>query len=860
LIRSALSIAALGLALAMPARAAQVAPPDTAPDTPAALLDRLERAWASRDQAGYLALWIFPNPEKRAAEVAFARDRFAAEELRLTLERPASFPSSSARVHAQVFSSTEPRARVEQFRFEIEGDGAGFWITGRREEGQIDGLVHVDLDPAGFRADGLTLRLTDFELRMQRGTLFVSPAALGPTALVFVGEGTIRVTPGPAAERDQLRIFCDRPEFEERVHTVFVRIHPADLHHVLQPVRLDPDPGAASRWPEAQAFFKEQSPKAFVLDAPLPKAPWWLLPTVGDALVTFRSTRGTLTYTVNVAEPEDVSFFNRDKRLQILLYGSGGRDSDWNENDGRSADILAHDLEVRFDPERFAVSGQDSLTVDMLQGSASLRLRLDDALRVLSVTSPEGGNHIFFRVRGQNSIVVSLGPYSGRLGEVHLVVRYAGILDPAPVEDETLQTSTVSERRGLADDELFIERVVLYTNKNAWYPRNSSDDHARYRARFDVPAGYTVVAGGRLERSGTAGDRATSEYRLDEPGKYLTAIVGRLVQAGKPQVGPPTLTAWSTRRLRSEAISTLATAHEMVAFFTQEFGPCPYSFINLVFTENVTPGGHSPPGMVLVQKRPTLAQHPLRDDPANFSDVPGFFLAHELAHQWWGQGVAPKNYRQRWLSEGAAQYAAALWVRKSRGEAAFHAVLKRFADWTVRNAEAGPIDLSYRVGHLRNDPQAYRAIVYDKGAYVLHMLRGLVGDEPFRRALISFQARHRYQKAGSAELRQALEAASGLDLRPYFEEWVRGTLVPELRLSYRTEAAGSAFRTSVRIEATGLPGPVPLRVSLVGLRGRAEHEVMLGREGGVFTFDSPDRVDRAEINADRALLARLKEG
>jgi aminopeptidase N len=222
--------------------------------------------------------------------------------------------------------------------------------------------------------------------------------------------------------------------------------------------------------------------------------------------------------------------------------------------------------------------------------------------------------------------------------------------------------------------------------------------------------------------------------------------------------------------------------------------------------------------------------------------------------------VAPKNYRERWLSEGAAQYAAALWVRKSRGEAAFRAVLKRFADWAVRNADAGPIDLSYRVGHLRNDPQAYRAIVYDKGAYVLNMLRELVGDDPFRRALTAFQAKNRYKKAGTEELRAALESTSGLDLQPYFHEWVRGTSVPELRVTYRTEPMGKAFRTTVRVDATGLPGPVPLLVSLFGLRGRADHQVTLAREGGIFTLDSADRVDRVEINGGRALLARIKDG
>ena len=140
------------------------------------------------------------------------------------------------------------------------------------------------------------------------------------------------------------------------------------------------------------------------------------------------------------------------------------------------------------------------------------------------------------------------------------------------------------------------------------------------------------------------------------------------------------------------------------------------------------------------------------------------------------------------------------------------------------------------------------------------MLRGLVGDEAFRRALIAFQAGHRYEKAGSEELREALESTSGMDLRPYFREWVRGSAVPELRLTYRSEPAGNAFRTTVKVAATGLPGTVPLLVSLVGLRGRVEHQVLLDPAGGEYKIESADRVDRVEINADRALLARVKEG
>jgi len=826
---------------------------------PAALFDALEEAWTRSDAAAYLALWEFADDEARRLEAEFVADRFAADEHRLVLERPVTDATTRQAVaHAQVFFATEPRGQVEQVGFVVEARPDGFVITERRDHGEIDGLVHLSLDRGGFRAAGLNLRLPDFELAMQQGTLFLSPENLGPTVLVFVGEATVKVTPGPAAERDQMRIFCGRPELQERVKAAFVRIHPADLHRVLEPMRLDPDPEAGSRWKEAQEFYQDQASRAFVLDAPLPRSPWWLMPSLGDALVSFRSGRGTLTYTLSRGEAEDVSFFNRDKRVQILLYASEGRRPSYSEDDGRVADIVSHDLRVRFDPDRLLLRGEDAIDMQLLQPVASVRLRLDDALRVISVSSPEAGGHLFFRVRGQDSVVISLGPHSGRTGPLRLVVRYAGALDPAPVEDESMQASLADPNRGLPDEDIFIERVLLYTNKNAWYPRNLSDDHAQYRVRIDVPEDFTAIAGGRMGGYRVEAGRRFVDFRQDQPGKYLTVILGRLVEVGAPAPGTPALRAFAVRRQKGPAVEGLDQARRIFDFFAEAFGPCPYADVNLVFTENMTPGGHSPPGLVLVQARPALAARNLRDDPANFTDVPGFFLAHEIAHQWWGQGVGPQSYRERWIAEGAAQYAAAMWIQKSRGEQAFQSVLKRLGDWAIRHAAAGPLSLGYRVGHIRSDAQAYRAVIYDKGAYVFHMLRLLVGDEAFRRGLVDFQETNRYKKAGGIRLRESLEQASGKDLGPYFEQWVEGVSIPDLRLAYDTAAAGTAFRTRVRVTATGLPASVPLAVSLSGARTRDDRLVVLDSAGGEFTFETPDRPSRVEINADRSLLARVR--
>jgi aminopeptidase N len=281
--------------------------------------------------------------------------------------------------------------------------------------------------------------------------------------------------------------------------------------------------------------------------------------------------------------------------------------------------------------------------------------------------------------------------------------------------------------------------------------------------------------------------------------------------------------------------------------------------MSLVLIEAPTPGGHSPPGTIVVAQRPVLLHGALRDDPASFQDLPDFFLAHELAHQWWGQGVAGQNYRERWLSEAFAQYAAALWVRQRHGERVFRDMMARMGRWALRMEERGPIHLGHRLGHIRGDAQVYRAIVYDKGAYVLHMLRALVGEETFRRALTDFQAAHRFGKAGTDDLRNALENASGKDLGPYFETWVYRTELPRITYSSRSAPGGAAgYRTTVQARVEGLPGPVPITVTLSTPSARQDHVVPLQPGASTWTFDTPEAA-RAELNADRGLLARVEK-
>jgi hypothetical protein len=567
-----------------------------------------------------------------------------------------------------------------------------------------------------------------------------------------------------------------------------------------------------------------------------------------------------LTFALSSGEAEDVNLFDRDRRLQICSYPSTGRPARYSEDDNKTIDVLENEITARFEPDKLELQAAHTMRARLLSGASTLRLRLDEDFRVSSVTS-EGRSLLFFRVRGQPDLVVSLGPLGGRSEPFTLTTRYGGRHDPMPVDQEIAQVGVPEPLR--VPEEAFVDQPpIVYSNRSAWYPRSAGEDFATLRAGFDTPEGWLAVTGGDLVSTHTEGGRTRAEYRLEQPGKYVTAVVGRLSDVGRRQEGEQAVRGYATVRTGSETLTQMQTLQQVMAFYADKFGPSPYPTVGLVLAEAEKPGGYSPPGLVYLQERPPLlSSRSLPDDPANFSDLPGFFLAHEAAHQWWGQGTAPANYHERWLSEAWAQYAAALWLREKLGEDAFRSMMDRMARWALRDDDAGPIHLGQRLGHLRSDPRIFRAVVYDKGAWVLHMLRGIVGDEAFFAGARAFQQRFRYAKAGTEDLRTALEKTSGRDLRPYFESWIYGTGIPTLVWSARTDKlARGGFRTTVEVRPQGVPAPLPLEVELSWKGGREARSVHLDPAGGSWTIETAREPGRVTVNENRGLLARVRHG
>ncbi|HKK21494.1 MAG TPA: M1 family aminopeptidase, partial [candidate division Zixibacteria bacterium] len=154
-------------------------------------------------------------------------------------------------------------------------------------------------------------------------------------------------------------------------------------------------------------------------------------------------------------------------------------------------------------------------------------------------------------------------------------------------------------------------------------------------------------------------------------------------------------------------------------------------------------------------------------------------VVHELGHQWWGDMITCQSWPHIWLNEGFASYCEALYFEATQGTAAYHSYM---------NGMQYTGDGSIYITDTSSVYIIFGSIVYDKGAWVLHMLRGILGDSVFFAGIRDYyNSQYKFGSATTEEFRDVMEAASGVDLNDFFQDWIYGTYFPTYRYSYYQE-------------------------------------------------------------------------
>ena len=303
-------------------------------------------------------------------------------------------------------------------------------------------------------------------------------------------------------------------------------------------------------------------------------------------------------------------------------------------------------------------------------------------------------------------------------------------------------------------------------------------------------------------------------------------------------------------------------------FMTAQFGPSPIR--NLAITP--IPGGFGQgfPGLVYLS---TLAylDPSQRPDGLHRESEQTFYSelleSHEVAHQWWGNMVVSAGYSDEWLMESLANYSALLLLEKKKGSKAVDALLESYKSHLLVKSEdgktlesAGPIIWGVRL-QSSLAPNAWRPVTYEKGTWIIHMLRRRLGDQRFMAFLREIATRYRFAPISTEQFREMAAQftppnSQDRALKSFFDNWVYGTGIPAVKLAYSVRGlklTGSVVQRGVEDDFSAL---VPLEVQTG--RQKAVYWLSTGNEAVPFSIPLKTPPTKVSLLASDSLMTIWK--
>jgi aminopeptidase N len=384
-------------------------------------------------------------------------------------------------------------------------------------------------------------------------------------------------------------------------------------------------------------------------------------------------------------------------------------------------------------------------------------------------------------------------------------------------------------------------------------------ERARVELEIDMPEGWIAVGPGARVATRTGSGRSTERWQLDfEHPAYLTSLVaGELVLVEDSWDGVPLLYL-AEPHLAEYIEPTFGRTGEILAFLADSVGLAyPYPKYAQAAVDNFPWGG-----MENISAT-TLTPLLLADEATHRDQSPEHLVAHEAAHQWFGDLFTCADWSHLWLNEGFATYLTLLWVEHAHGVDEFRAQLR----------EAQEAYLAQDVGHMRRptvwnrwkEPDdVFDTRAYQGGAARLHLLRSILGDDAFCAGVRAYAAEHVGKSVVTDDLRRAFERASGRDLARFFGEWLYSPGFPEFRLTWSwDESAGEVELVVAQVQTSsdGTPAVfhVPVEIEVRTAEGARTHRVELDERRQRERFPCPTLPQYVRFDVHGVIPKRVQE-
>ena len=487
-----------------------------------------------------------------------------------------------------------------------------------------------------------------------------------------------------------------------------------------------------------------------------------------------------------------------------------------------------------------------------IQAEATVTLRLvtpgtREAVLDLTSATPDGKGMTVTRITSDGRVV----PIEHRDNRLHLPMPAGANADEDVTFTITYHGTPGNGLRLLnnihGDRTAFSEN--WYNRARQWLPMiDHPADKATGELIVTTKADYQVVSNGVIvEQVDLPGGLRRTHWKQDVPISswlYSLGVARFIVRQGGIVRGVP-LSYWAFPQDADKGLKALERdARGSFEFFSDRVGPYAYGKLAHVEAAGMGGGTEHVSNIFYGEKSVTAGNAP---------------VVHETAHQWFGDAVTESDWNDVWLSEGFATYFTLLYTEYAAGRDAFVDGLRRSRNAVLRLEKSLP---NTPVVHANLDEattEPNNRLVYEKGAWTLHMLRDLIGTDPFWRGIRLYYQRHANAVASTADLRRAMEEVSGQDLRWFFAQWLTRSGVPQVSGTWRYDPAAKQTMVTVRQTQAGDPYRFSLGVGVSAASGPAPALRQVQVTGRESTFGIPTDAEPASVVLDPGvwLLAEL---
>lgn len=440
-------------------------------------------------------------------------------------------------------------------------------------------------------------------------------------------------------------------------------------------------------------------------------------------------------------------------------------------------------------------------------------------------------------------------------------------LEPdAPVEVEIEYRST--PKKGLyfrGPNEKFPDRFVhLFTQTQAedskyWFP---CYDYPNMKFTSEVlvraPAKMVAVSNGRLVSVESQGEKRLWHFSQEVPHSsyLLSLIVGDFEKISETHDGV-SLEYYFPSSRRQDVDRTFQKTSKMMDFYKDVTGhKYPYPKYAQSIVADFMVGG-----MENITAT-TLTDRLLHDERAHLDYQSDDLISHELAHQWFGDYLTCKDWSHAWLNEGFATYFNALFREHDRGWEDFQYTM--FTDFRKLSEE---VEERYQRQIVEkrywHPDELFDTHTYEKGSWVLNGIRGLIGDESFRKATRKYVEMNKHSLVETSDFRKILEDVSGLSLEPFFEQWLYSPGFPDYAATYSFDEAKNISELQLEQLNAGTDG-VPLFTNPIDLvftfkdNSKMTTRITMNERKSSFLFSHPQKPVNVSIDPKNWILKKLK--